>query len=166
MNASGSIPWRSGNLDIVCLRLTLHLFDGFIDGHLTPLDALQDLRRAEWGSRRLGSWWGGQPGDRVFLVGTRGVGFRARDSGACGPIKSTGEAATPSVSMDRLPDTLLRRTAVPPPWIWVTLIPCPMRLVVAGKDERMLPLTVRSSALQCVSAGTSMRTFPDTEPNW
>ena len=46
----------------------------------------------------------------------------------------------------------------------MTLRPGPTLVALTGKDERMLPLTVLSSALQRVSGGTSKRTEPDTEP--
>ena len=78
-------------------------------------------------------------------------------------VTETASAGTPSVSNDKLPETLFRRTSAPPPWILVTFDPCPIRVVVAGNEERILPLTLLNSALQRVSVGTSMRTLPETE---
>lgn len=81
-------------------------------------------------------------------------------------VDETLEAGMPSTSKTRLPETLFRRTVVPPLPTWVTLVLCPMLVVVAGKDERIFPLTLFNSALQCVSTGTSNLTDPETEPNW
>ena len=96
--------------------------------------------------------------------GVGGIG----ETGAAAYVVVTGtlEAGTPSTSKDKLPETLLSRTEVPPLPTWVTFNPWPMWVVVAGSEERMLPLTLLSSALQCVSGGTSNRTEPDTELKW